>query len=290
MVYKGVTKQHLSTEQAQAVIDSFVSGMETKEIAVRFNISESNICCIIQGKSWPSLSRPKNLVDVLRRRGCYSKFARKDLPEITSHQMNLIIGSLLGDGNLTNKGNNCNSEFRKLQKHKEHVLWLTKELSPYGRDSIYETKSYLKPKKVNGKLTHVKTQELNSYYYMRTIAHTFFTDLRHKWYPLGQKIVPTDLILNEEILSIWYVDDGCNDLKNRTCSLATQSFTNEEVEFLCYRLNKDLNLIGKVYGNDKPRITFMGCNYDGFISIVKDYVIWDCFAYKIKHRQSKKVI
>ncbi len=282
----------ITRKQAQDIIDCYLyNDFSTKTVASKYGVSPSNVTCIVNGKSWPDLKRPSDLAEILMRKGCYSKVARQNLLDLSAYQRELIFGSLLGDGTLTNISDNANSAFKKLQKHEEHVSWLAKELSPYSREKIYEGKRVTMPVRQVGKVVNVASDSSARYYVMRTIAHPVFTSMRRIWYNEdGLKVVPRNLTLTPLILAIWYVDDGSTYYKGRTCDLSTHCFTMADVEFLRDVLQKDLDLCGRInkhYG--KPRIVFCGDNYDKLLDVVTPFVIWNCFSHKILHRKRSRL-
>lgn len=218
------------------------------------------------------------------------------LPPLISLQMELIIGSLLGDGSLCGyrKYPNVNWKFIKSQSknpigkpgRREYLDWHFKLLEGYS-SSIGLNKNKLKFSFYKG-----NEKEVESWVY-RTHSHPIFTELAKKWYLRDEKgnfvlknnkiikIVPNDIKLTPLILAVWMCDDGVNSPKERKALLLTNCFTVKEVEFLVEILRKDLNIESKIQlRNNQPQIYIPAKSYYDFIQIIKPYVIWDCFAYK----------
>lgn len=222
----------------------------------------------------------------------------KILPSISNLQMDIIIGSLLGDGHLKKlKSENSNSHFSKSQAvfKKEYLDWHFEILKEYssGVKPCF-SKNKISNKNSNKKLIHEKTKKRLSSYAYRTFNNEKLTEIRNIWYPKGKKIIPTNLKLNHQIIAIWYFDDGSNDHKSRAASICTNSFTLKEVKFLSKLLN-DFDLYPTINirksrdgKKNQPILKFNGDSYDKLINIVKPYMLWKCFEYKIKHREAKK--
>jgi hypothetical protein len=118
--------------------------------------------------------------------------------------------------------------------------------------------------------------------------------MRRKWYPDGIKIVPPDLELNPQRIAIWFFDDGSNNVKQRCAVICTNAFTIDEVEFLSAKLN-DFDLLPTImmhkpkYSEElQPMLKFTKNSYDNLISLIKPYMLWDCFAYKTEWRPAKR--
>jgi len=214
------------------------------------------------------------------------------LPKINNTQIQVIEGSLLGDGSLTgcNKYPNRNWYFRKCQSKFSHsgcdkidyMQWHINELNPYSKTNIYEGK--YKSKRICGNKNITKESQ---YYCIRTCSNEQLTNLAKKWYVKISdkltKIVPNDLILTPLMLSVWYCDDGCNVPTTRTINLCTDSFTINEVDYLVESMKRDLGIESYLYlnFNKKPNIRIRTHEYINFIDIVKSNFNWNCFNYKI---------
>lgn len=74
-----------------------------------------------------------------------------------------------------------------------------------------------------------------------TPAGPYWRSLRERFYPDGVKIVPKDLFVGDLAWAVLYCDDGhLRERKNRrpSASIATNSFTEEEVALLCANLRE----------------------------------------------------
>lgn len=282
----------MTAAQAQEALNRYLTGERPEEIAPDYKVHSGTIMNIVRGTYWKNLDRPPDIQDILARRQFYKNTHKEDLPPLTDHQMNIIIGSLLGDGWMRKpNGPYADSAFHKEQKHLEHIQWVLDELKPYSRKKIFVRKITEKLSVLDGKIIRSKStpsDETKYQYQMGTTTHSIFTALRKKWYNNSVKKVPEDLRLNHEILSIWYVDDGYTVSGYRRCGLSTQGYTFDEVDFLRCLLETDLGLKGNVvrtkYKTSKrPGLLFCGQNYDRFMAMVSPLIIWSCFKYKIEH-------
>lgn len=189
----------------------------------------------------------------------------------SAQQLSIITGSLLGDGHLTRQQYG-NSAFTKNQcvAHNEYLKWHSHQ---FGSLSC-PIKTYSTTLK--GKIYYRNT--------FRVKSHPFFSGLRQKWYPNGEKIVPHDLILDPLALAIWYFDDGSNVISARRISLATYCFSKSDVQFLSDLLLNNFGI--KCYINKKNVLVVRTESYKSMIKVVHPYMLWDCFKHKLAYRDS----
>lgn len=228
-----------------------------------------------------------NVYTVLRERQTKlqgrKRFQHPAGPLLAPEQMEIINGSLLGDGHI-DRPRHGNSLFIKNQKpdRLEYLLWHRNKFLPYK--SAIKTTSHKRPIWINGKITEHPT-ERTSVTFLRTQRSCRFSELLLKWYPYGKKVVPEDIKLTPLTIAIWFCDDGTNASRERRISFSTNGFSWEECEFLTCELKKfgflsHLKGSGKKEGN-KPILVIKSHHYTDFISFVSPYIPWDCFSYKI---------
>lgn len=237
----------LNIEKAQEIIDIYVSNnVTTSELANKFNISQSTIGEIINGYIYSSCIRPENIKNIAKEKFKvrFNQY-NNSLPPLTDEQNNIIIGSLLGDGWMGQLKGNSNSHFGKGQclNSYEHIIWVYEKLSPYtDTTKIYKnfttTEAYWD--KENKKTKTRKIPRTHKSWSMLTCNHPIFTELRKKWYPNGIKIIPSDIELNPQILSIWYVDDGTNNYKDRFINISTNCFELNDIQILIEKITKKI--------------------------------------------------
>lgn len=227
---------------------------------------------------------------------CRKSIIRKNLPDLTKSQKDIIIGSLLGDAwlQLPTKSNH-NSSFSKSQSYEkeEYIKWHFESLQPYS-SSIYFRKIPAK-------------EWSNGYFVKETSSFTiltrscpYFTDLRNKWYPDEKdkqgyiiKKVPKDIEINQQVLAVWYADDGNNATSKNQITLHTEGFLSEDIDFLIAKLDT-LGL--KFKKHKKNECEKIGCGYQiqsstdsyfDFLEYVKPFFPWKCFEYKIQKGNRK---
>jgi predicted transcriptional regulator len=221
------------------------------------------------------------------------------LPEFTEHQSQLIVGSLLGDANLSTAQESWNWRFEKRQSKLDkcgvdkisYMQWHDRTLSEWGlgvKESVFKNKNKFKEN------TTLKKDEYQ-YYQFSTHAHPIITKLAKKWYKtengvwvkndLGRiiKIISNDIILTPLSLCVWLMDDGFCYPKDANAILCTHGFTFEEVDFLVDRLKVDLDIKStrRTEWRGYPIIYIGRKSYFDMIEMVRPHVDWDCFNYKI---------
>ena len=173
-----------------------------------------------------------------KKSGGHFEYKNKPLnPELklTKQQSDIISGCLLGDGFILKT-----NVFRIKQKstHQKYVEYLHRMFEYFV--TPIRTDKARKPSRIEGKVSHRLEDWNGDYCYstsFTTRKHPVFTALRQKWYPNDKKIVPSDLKLNEEVLTHWYLQDGCHNKQRNYYKFSTQSFSENEVENLCKLLN-----------------------------------------------------
>ena len=143
----------------------------------------------------------------------------------------ILEGELLGDGSLRVNGR-LSAYYRHWSKYPEYLKWLFGLLEEQGADW-------------NGRIT-AREVIFEGYrsrvYHAATYSYRELGELQRKWYPNGKKIVPKDIKLTPTVLAHWHLGDGHlhKERKNgaswNQVSIATQSFTKEDVELLVDKL------------------------------------------------------
>jgi hypothetical protein len=160
------------------------------------------------------------------------------MEQLTEIQEQILNGHLLGDGFLNRETINNNARFIIAHKStdKNYLLWTAKHFENF----IYKTGLSAS--------SQFDTRTHKTYYQNRisTKADPIFTEYHNQWYPEGKKIVPIDLILTPQIISVWFCDDGNvrydNIRKNSALKFATDGFSEKDVIFLADQLQN-------MYGN-----------------------------------------
>jgi hypothetical protein len=111
---------------------------------------------------------------------------RQSRAKLTLEQMNIIIGSILGDGAVEKNG--AFAEEHSI-KQSQYLSWKQDKLQ-----NLCATKS---------KITKHGTA-------IRFRTRAIFQDLREIWYGTGRKALPNNFenLINPQVLAVWYMDDG----------------------------------------------------------------------------------
>jgi hypothetical protein len=175
----------------------------------------------------------RNGVIIAKKRG-------KSPTILTDIQSDILIGSLLGDGFLSNRKNPTLRINRSI-KDKDYLLWEYSIFKDYCDREPWITE---KLDKETGKIYYGISFE--------TRASQVFSKYRKEWYPNGEKLIPPDLMLKSRAIAIWFCDDGCilylqylkKDGEKSTMpylKLATNGFSKNDVDLLSQLLSAKYN-------------------------------------------------
>lgn len=124
-----------------------------------------------------------------------------------------------------------------------------------------------------------ETNEGRLAYRFYTKQHKELTELYGQFYRRGEKIIPSDIIIDPVILAVWYMDDGSKS-RDRDVYLNTQQFSIADQNKLLYclrllgiqaRLNKDKKYF---------RIRILKNSISNFMEIISPHII-DSMRYKL---------
>lgn len=202
----------------------------------------------------------------------------KEELRLSETQRALVIGSILGDGNLRIPGKNKNANFIVDQgkDQKDYVFWKYKIMKEW----------VLTPPKRVVRIYHKDRTKITTSWRFLTIAHPEFTRFYRLFYPHGKKIIPrsiTRLLDNSLSLAVWVMDDGCKS--GESFFLSTQNFTRQEQEKLIQCLEENFGIKGKInihsYWKDKVlyRIRIGSTSLEKLYKIVEPHILLQ-FRYK----------
>lgn len=211
----------------------------------------------------------KYSVYVARKRYGIKKIPRWQRHECnpTQRQLDIIYGTLMGDGCIENRNVQRNSECCLGIKHAlsqtDYVDWKFEELNNLC----------LSPPK-----------EVSERYRFRTFAHPFFSKLRSEFYPRGIKRVSHKVLekLSGLSIAVWFMDDGTNLDQGTTLRFATCSFSESDHKRMMAFFDKQLNIqtVTSVYSGYRVLRIHKDCR-KRFIDLIHDHVP-DCMKYKVK--------
>lgn len=176
-------------------------------------------------------------------------------------QKSLLIGSILGDGNLEPNWSKTNYRLKISHsiKQAQYVNWKYEILN-------------------NWVLTKPNIDKCNHALTFRTISHPEITKLANIFYKNKRKIIPDNLEINPLILAIWFMDDGNVIRRNGKVygyHLNTQSFTKEENLILMKILSKNFKINASLEINhNKYRLRLMRKEYrQNFLFAIRKLIL-----------------
>lgn len=195
-------------------------------------------------KPHPKISNPRVVLDEYALTPSYRAISRRlgvSIPVIESYVINFGVprhnsrrlgfpkvsfdkewfdGWLLGDGSLGMGGNSLNAHAGHSSAYKEYCEYVA---SNWRR----------------GGFTHCSVSEElqeagNISYHVLSHVHPVLTDQYCRWYPEGEKRVPSDVNLTSVVLREWYLGDGL--LQGTYPKFALGNVMEQEVDFLLGKL------------------------------------------------------
>jgi hypothetical protein len=218
---------------------------------------------------------------------------------LNQKQIEIVNGSLLGDGTIWTNFVDPLCKFQLGQSKldnsgidkKSYIGWLVSQFMIFGCSVRPRT---IKP---SGLLKHNFKKSQYEGYVFTTRCNELWSELEKKWYVprddhphfRRKKVVPLDLCLTPLTLCVWHMEDGSTYTKDGNITLETQGFTEQEVDFLITRLQKDLQIKShKKKAKENQFRIFVGTeSFHHYIDTIKPHVSWDCFAYKIDDSYNK---
>lgn len=174
--------------------------------------------------------------------------------DLNNHQIDLVIGSLLGDGHLVKTTSGYAFRVNHGLAQKEYVRWKYEIIKPFVRSS---------PK------------ECGSCCYFRTITHPSFIDMRRLWYEERVKQIPGEMLekhFNAFVVAVWIMDDGSRDGKQ--LRINSQCFTRSENELLQRFLWAKLGITSTLNRDKgKYRIRIAEAGMSTLISMIRPHII-----------------
>ena len=187
-------------------------------------------------------------------------------------QRDLIIGSLLGDGNIRFVARNREATF--VVDHsvvqRDYVQWKYRLLRAWV---------LTEPKTVSRTYHKNRERQLTSFRFS-TMSHPELTFWYNVFYRDGRKIIPaniSEILVSPFSLAVWSMDDG--NKNHQAVFLNTQQFSQEEQELLraCLKdnfgLETTLNKHWLFKGKQLYRIRVTTASTKRFCALVKEFLI-----------------
>lgn len=282
-------------EKEKKVLELYESCNNNSDIAKSSNISKSSVKRILDkndlkskfqykteklesdcrnlynaGKNIEEISSELNLdLDLVK----YILLEKPLLPSrknVTKNQFQIVLGSLLGDGNISpnRSGNQFRFVYAHSLKQEKYAFWKGKELANLGHyEHLFKISDHF-----DNRTQHIY---YSRWYYSYELP--IFRNLYHRFYINKIKHIP-DIVykLNPLGLAIWYMDDG---YRQHNCAyLCTECFSKEDLEKLQDMMNKNFGIIPKITNNNELHISKEYSKQ--FFSIIKPYITED-LKYKL---------
>ena len=198
------------------------------------------------------------------REPCIAFTARKQqVLWVTPHQLEILIGCILGDAHVTPRGQ---VRIEHSKKQNDYILWKYKKL-----------RSISYPNPPQSYIIHDRRTD-EDYKAMRFSTRQYFRPLRSKFYQESRKIFPLKMKISALTLAVWYMDDGHFERKKKRAILATDNFTKNEIKIIT-------NLISQLFGvsgviRKSGKLVFAGHDCAKFFEIIDQYII-ESMRYKV---------
>lgn len=180
-------------------------------------------------------------------------------------ERSIVLGSILGDGYLrlipgrSEAFLECNHSF----KAKDYVDFKYKSLWRLCKSA---------PKKRFGNGNRIT-------YRFFTKQSKELTNIFHKFYSNGRKVVPNGLKLNPLILAVWYMDDGSKS-RSSDVYLNSQQFSVKDQKKLIYAL-KEVGIRARLNKDKKyHRLRILKESINDFMKMISPHII-DSMRYKL---------
>jgi hypothetical protein len=223
---------------------------------------------MLKGKKNPNFG--KHHSPETRRRISEGKLIKKNPEEISDCHEQILIGSILGDANLS-RGNGVNFYLEETHspKQRDYLLWKSEILKILGCSTQYR------------KFFNQDTGKNYKSFRLKTKSYPILTEFRKKFYPSGKKAINVEVLekLNELGVTVWFLDDGHVTIPESLVVFSTDSFTYDENVLIQKFFEKKWNIHPKV-GKRNGKYYYLSFNANDslkFLNMVKEV----CDKYKI---------
>ena len=185
-----------------------------------------------------------------------------------SRQLDVIIGSLLGDARLECRSKGIRAKYTARfrvhhgEKQKEYVWW---------KYEILQDLVSREPREISSTNKKRNLKEVSWYFHTKTLKE--FGIIHEIFYKNGVKKFPTEIfpIFSDQMLAVWYMDDGSNN--NGSITLSTHSFSLENQQIIVGFLKEKYHIHPTVVKDRNQWKIAIGRNdYNRFLSIVAPFV------------------
>jgi hypothetical protein len=232
------------------------------------------IPCVICGTGvLRSRSEMKTRKDVYCSDECGKEYARRfrsgknhpryinslSLPDFTTEQKEMILGTTLGDGCLLlNSNGNAHLQVAHSVKQRDYLDYKHALLIPFASRITMHRRLDTRYNRI---------YEMHRFY---TACHPWLTELRLMLYPGGVKHLPSNLaeLLTPRVLAFWFMDDGHCSRPGNTFLLCTVCFPRDEVEMAA----EVISCLGLKAWEKQGRITISAHSKHAFVDLIGGFV------------------
>jgi len=193
------------------------------------------------------------------------------------HQLDVIVGSLLGDGRLECRSMgkrypiSARLRIQQGEKQKGYVFWKYEQLQNFVS---------CKPRKIKAGHDKERNKDWFSWYFhTRTLQE--LEELYHAFYPTKVKVIPENIfpLITPRALAVWFMDDGSNN--GETCTISTHSFSLEEQKRIILFFKEKYRIHASIAKDRTKFKIYMGKHeYQKLKSVIEPFII-PSMIYKI---------
>lgn len=203
----------------------------------------------------------------------------KNLLALSKDQQDILIGTILGDGNIRILKKEAFLTVSHGEKQKDYVFW---------KYNFFRSWVLTKPRKEVRQYYKKKEKQLASWRFS-TISHPEMTKYYNLFYPKGRKIIPSQIqsvLISPLSLAVWYMDDGSRKPYGRGAFLHTESFPVGDQRRLIEVLKKNFSIVvrlssaGLSKGKRLFRLYITAKSFPGFRDLILPYIL-PSMQYKI---------
>lgn len=188
---------------------------------------------------------------------------------LSQNQKSVLVGTLLGDGGIRYRGNNC-------RLHIKHAL---KQLPLVNfKRNIFKNITTMEVSVFNQKVG----EKDYSFAEFVTLTHPEFTKYYHLFYQSSKKIIPVEIhkmLVDPLGFAVWFMDDGAADYAGAT--LQTHCFSKIEVERLISVIKTNFEIDASIRMNKGKWIIYFPKTSMSKLSEILEKEMLDEFKYKL---------
>lgn len=181
---------------------------------------------------------------------------------LNSRQKAIIVGTLLGDGNLTKHGKHFRLFVKHAARQSKLAEWKRSEFQEITRMKINFFKQRVKDK-------------IYEFCQFVTLTHSEFDNYRKIFYRKNKKIVPVKIdkiLIHSLSLAVWIMDDGAKD--NAGMTIQTHSFSSADVRRIQKCLKIKFRISATIRSNKGKDIIYIPKNQvKRLYGLVKKYLL-----------------